>query len=642
MSDYPTEIANTIIQTMQLDPKSLHKIINLIKPANKNIKADFAINCFALQPEFNSKNGIEIAAKITAAFQNSENKIDLSASIIKNVESAGPYLNIYINKGKMAFGVVENIFKNVNNYATSIYSDKNKTPKKLVIEYPSPNTNKPLHLGHVRNMLLGQVLSKIQKFVRNDVSEINLLNDRGVHIMKSIWAYEKFGEGKTPESEHIKSDHYVGKFYVKYATEEKKLENQIESILKEFETEKRKPHDEQDTTKIQTLQNQIAESKYGQLQATIKQMLVDWENKDENIRTLWRKMNDWAESGYQKTFELFKITHDKTYYESQIYNKGKEIVLKGLEDGIFTKLDDGAVAMLFNKKGLPKQKILLRRDGTTLYATQDIHLAFQKMKDFNYDTSIYIIGNEQNMQLKIIFEILKKLGMKAHNVHYSYGMINLTTGKMKSREGTVVDADDLVEELTQLSLNGIKERYPDIDETELLRRAKIIGMAALRFFIIKYDYKRDFLFDPEKSIEFEGETGPYILYSYARICSIFRKGIENGIVVPYYPTTDIINEDYKIDGNTFNKLDHEKEQELIDHLYQYPTIINEAAAQNKPHVITRYIYELAQYFTSFYHACPILKETGDKLKLRLILAESVRRVMKNALSILSIDTLNEM
>ncbi len=568
------------------------------------------------------------------------NKISLPESFEK-VKNIGPYLNFFVKKDSMAKYVLQEVQNNISQFATSHYRENEKS-KRIVVEYPSPNTNKPLHLGHVRNMLLGQALSVLNTEVGNKVFQVNLLNDRGIHICKSMWAYEKFGEEKTPEQVGIKSDHFVGNYYVKYAQEEAKLKEKVKAEITQLEVEQNKPINEQDEKLIEKLEKTINESKYGQLLNEIKSMLIKWEKNEPKVRALWRKMNDWAENGYEQTFNLFGIKHDKTYYESQIYDKGKEIVLEGLEKGLFDKLEDGAIIARFTKKGFPKEKVLLRSDGTTLYVTQDLFLGFEKMKDYTYDLSIYVIGNEQDMQLKVVFELLKKLGMKAENLHYSHGMINLTSGKMKSREGTTVDADNIVQELEELAMKEIEIRYEKIGQKEKEYRARKIAMAALRFFILKYDYSRDFLFDPEKSIAFEGETGPYILYSYARICAIFRKAMEMGIEVPYDPVKDEINSNFSINEDIFQQLAHEMEVSLLEHLYKYPTIVSEAAAQLKPHLIARTIYEIAQEFTKFYHACPIVKESEDLRKARLYLADAVRLVIKHALFLLTIDVLNEM
>ncbi|TFH26237.1 MAG: arginine--tRNA ligase, partial [Promethearchaeota archaeon] len=513
---------------------------------------------------------------------------------------------------------------------------------KIVIEYPSPNTNKPLHFGHVRNILLGQALVKMHQKIGNQVFETNLLNDRGIHICKSMLAYQKFGKGQTPQKTNRKSDHFVGDYYIKYAKEEAKLKKGLEAKLKLLEEEKKKPKKNQKPETITQLQTEIDNTPYGQLQQELQQMLLDWELKVPQTRSLWRKMNDWAEQGFQDTFNLFQVHHQKTYYESQIYNQGKEIVYEGVKSGIFEKLDDGAIIVRFQKKGLPKQKVLLRKDGTSLYITQDLHLAFQKYHDFPYDQSIYVVGNEQDMQLNVLYEILSNLGMKAKNIHYSYGMISLTTGKMKSREGKIVDADDVVQELQNLAYIEIKERYPELEEKIKKDRAFQIGMAALRFFILKYEFSRDFVFDPEQSISFEGETGPYVLYSYARICSIYRKALSEAVDVPYNPDTLEVNPEFSNSAINFSLMQSEDEYALISILSKYPKQLRSAAVNRKPHELIRYLFELAQQFTKFYHSCPVLLESPEIRAYRLAICEAVRLVLKDGLNLFEIHELTEM
>jgi arginyl-tRNA synthetase len=353
-------------------------------------------------------------------------------------------------------------------------------------------------------------------------------------------------------------------------------------------------------------------------------------------------MNDWAEHGYKETYELFGIKHDKNYYESEIYDKGKEIVFDGLKKGIFERLEDGAVVVRFNKKQLPKMKVLLRKEGTSLYVTQDIYLAFKKMEDFDYDLSIFIIGNEQDMQLRTVFEILKLLGMKGNNLHYSYGMIYLPSGKMKSREGDTVEADQVVKDIKKLALVEVNKRYNKLSKKDIHSRAEKISMAALRFYLLKYDYSKDFVFDPQKSLSFEGETGPYLMYVYARICSIFKKANEQELDIPYYPDTNKINDEFEFSKLDFALYSDEHETNLIDLLNKYPKIINDSAKNLKPHILTRYLLSLSQEFNQFYHSCPIIKESEDLRNTRLGLCELIRRVLHHGLSLLNIEILNEM
>ncbi|MCP4762924.1 MAG: arginine--tRNA ligase [archaeon] len=630
--DYRTRLAQVIEGLIGQTSKN---ISGAIKEANKNIDADWAINCFALKP-FLKKNGPEIALLLKEKFTSD---YLLKHTFIESVQVAGPYLNFKINKIVMAKDLTVQIFKDIDTFAKSSH----KEPlKRIIIEYPSPNTNKPLHLGHVRNMLLGQALSVLNEYVGNSIFQCNLENDRGVHICKSMWAYYKWGENKTPITENIKSDHFVGKYYVLYSQEEAKFKEIIKKQIENLEIETQKMKIDRDEEKIQDLENFIENSDYGILQKKIKQMLFDWENKNQEVRKLWRQMNDWAEQGFNETFKIFNIEHDKTYLESEIYDKGKEIVLKGVEKGIFERLEDGAVITKFKKKNLPKEKVLLRKDGTALYITQDIYLAYKKMEDFNYDLSIYVVGNEQDMQLRTVFEILKNLGMKGENFHYSHGMINLTTGKMKSREGTTVDADFLVEDVFKIAYKEVLKRYKDLNKEELEKRSRLISMGAIRFFILKYEYTKDFTFDPEISISFEGETGPYIMYVYARICSIYKKGMESGIDVPFNPIENKINEKFNVENVDFSLYQNEHEINLIDLIYKYPDIILESAKNLKPHVLARYLLALSQEYNGFYHSCQILKEKENIRYARLVLSENIRRILKHGLDLLTIEVLNEM
>lgn len=628
------EVLSVLIDHPQVKTPLLMKFI---EDANRNLDADFTIICFKLQ-KFLKQKGPQIALDLESKF---DQAILNKYPFLDDVNASGAYLNFTLNKQVMAKEVLHEILLNCENFALSALETGDQNHR-IVIEYPSPNTNKPLHFGHVRNMLLGQALIKLNRKINNQVFETNLMNDRGIHICKSMWAYSKFGDSKTPESENRKSDHFVGDYYVKFAQEEHKLKQEILSILTELEQEQNKPQNQQNLEKISQLQLNIDGSSYGKMQSELQQMLIDWEKQDPTVRELWRKMNDWAEQGFQETFDIFNIHHQKTYYESKIYDKGKEIVYQGVEKGLFEKLPDGAIIARFQKKGLPKQKVLLRSDGTSLYITQDLFLAFEKYNDFQYDQSIYVVGNEQNMQLKVLYKILEDLGMKASNIHYSYGMISLTSGKMKSREGKVVDADDVVEELQSLARNEISSRYPDLNEDQLTRRAFDIAMAALRFFILKYEYARDFVFDPEQSISFEGETGPYILYAYARICSMYRKAMSEHYDVPFDPETNQLNPKFIEIEKGFSALVDEEEASLITLLYQYPMKLRSAAINLKPHELIRYMLDLAQQFTKFYHSQQIVIEEAQLRNARLALCEGVRLILKDCLNLFEINELTEM
>jgi arginyl-tRNA synthetase len=500
------------------------------------------------------------------------------------VEANGPYLNFFVNPAVVASDIIQNIIE-----AGDDYGRHPATSKKIVIEYPAPNTNKPLHLGHVRNMLLGQSLTEILRACGHTVYPVNLNNDRGVHICKSMLAYQQWGEDAEPD---MKSDHYVGKWYVRFHQEYPDVNGE--------------PNPEG--------------------QALAQDMLAKWEDGDPEVRALWQKMNTWAFDGFRETFAKFEIEFAKEYYESEFYMQGKDIILKALEDGIFQKNEEGAVVAELEPFGLPN-KVLLRADGTAIYMTQDIALAMLKKQDFDYDLSIFVVGNEQINHFKQLFQVLKMLGIEADSYHLAYGMIKLPSGKLKSREGKGVDADDIVAEMASLAAEELHNRYPDLEEEEVTQRASVIGMAALRYFILKYEPMKDFVFNPEESISFEGETGPYILYAYARISSIFGKV---GITLEEIEPVD------------YSLLADETEIALMNLLGKYPEVVQEAGDTYKSHLIAHYLMDLAQAFTHFYEACPVKDAEPAVRDARLKLLAAVQVVMRNGLSLFHIHVLEKM
>jgi arginyl-tRNA synthetase len=479
---------------------------------------------------------------------------------------------------------LENIYTLKDDYGRirDLKGDEAKS-KRIVIEYPSPNTNKPLHLGHIRNMLIGSSTSNLLEYMGQKVFQVNLNNDRGIHICKSMLAYKRLGNGRDPDK---KPDHFVGDFYVKY----NELEEEDESVIEEAQD-----------------------------------LLKKWEEKDPETRALWKKMNEWALKGFEETYKKFGIEFDKQYFESDYYWKGKKLIMEGLEKDIFEETEDGAVvAPLSEVSDLP-DKVLLRSDGTSIYITQDVYLASLKKKDFQYDISIYVVGNEQDLYFKQLFKVLEMLGFEEEKYHLSYGMIALPGGKMKSREGNVVDADDLVEEIQSLAYEEVDKRYNELSEGEKKERAKIIGMGALRFFILKISPKTDFVFNPQESISFEGETGPYVQYVYARIESIIEKSQE--------PLTDEVDPSFFQDEN---------EQALIQQLNYFPEVVNEAAENYDIHLIPQYLLNLCQTFNSFYTACPVIQEDKELEQARLLLIKCVQLVIKKGLNLMDIQVLKEM
>lgn len=472
------------------------------------------------------------------------------------------------------------------------------TGKKIIVEYSSPNTNKPLHLGHLRNNFLGWSVAAILKAKGNDVMKSCIVNDRGIHICKSMIAWQLYGEGATPETTGTKGDHLVGDYYVRFSTEHKKQTEELvaKGIPKE-EAEKTAP-----------------------IMQMTQQMLVDWENGKPEVMELWRTMNGWVYKGFHETYKRIGTDFDKWYYESETYLPGKKFVEMGLEQGVLFRKEDGSVWIDLTEEGLD-EKLLLRKDGTSVYITQDLGLAQEKYEDFPYDQSIYVIADEQNYHMKVLQLILKKLGMPYADgiYHLSYGMVELPGGRMKSREGTVVDADDMVNEMVAEAAKKVKEhsRIEDFTEGELNELYETIGLGALKFFLLRVDPKKRMIFNPEESIEFIGFTGPFIQYTHARIRSILRKEAAGSAPI------------------TGSLLKLEKELLLL--LEQYPTIIEEAAREYDPSVIANYAFLLAKTYNTFYTEHSVLKaESEEKKNLRLQICQLVANVIKDAMGLLGI------
>ena len=483
----------------------------------------------------------------------------------------------------------------------------------VMIEYSSPNTNKPLHLGHVRNNLLGWSLAQIMQANGNRVVKTNIVNDRGIHICKSMLAWLKYGNGETPETSGKKGDHLIGDYYVAfdkhYREEVKELKAQyIADGMAEEEAEK-KAKDEAPLIK------------------EAHEMLVKWEQGDPEVRALWEKMNSWVYAGFDETYKALGVGFDKIYYESQTYLKGKAKVEEGLEKGLFFRKEDGSVWADLTDEGLD-QKLLLRSDGTSVYMTQDIGTAEMRFADYPIDKMIYVVGNEQNYHFQVLSILLDRLGFKwgKELVHFSYGMVELPNGKMKSREGTVVDADDLIAEMIKDARQTSEElgKFSDMTEEERSNVARIVGMGALKYFILKVDARKNMLFNPEESIDFNGNTGPFIQYTYARIRSIMRKAAEQGISLPA-----------TLDG-TYPV--NQKESELIQKMAEYGAAVRQAGTDYSPSGIANYCYELTKEFNQFYHDYSILNAESDKEKvLRLVLAANVAKTLKNGMALLGIE-----
>lgn len=483
-----------------------------------------------------------------------------------------------------------------------------------MVEYSSPNTNKPLHLGHVRNNLLGWSLSKIMEANGYKVVKTNIVNDRGIHICKSMLAWQKWGNGITPELAGKKGDHLIGDFYVAF---DKHYREELATLTAQFKGE--------------GLDDEAAKAKAEQESALMKEaraMLVKWEANDPEVRALWEKMNNWVYAGFDETYKALGVGFDKIYYESKTYLEGKKKVEEGLAKGLFVRKDDNSVWADLTNEGLD-QKLLLRSDGTSVYMTQDIGTAEMRFKDYPIDKMIYVVGNEQNYHFQVLSILLDRLGFKWGKdlVHFSYGMVELPNGKMKSREGTVVDADDLIASMIQtaraLSEDKVN-KLEDITEAEKNEIARIVGLGALKYFILKVDARKNMLFNPEESIDFNGNTGPFIQYTYARIRSILRKAAAQGIAIP----TAVAD----------NAPMNEKEIALIQKMNDFGAAVAQAGVDYSPSGIANYCYELTKEFNQFYHDYSILNaDTEDEKTTRLVLAQNVAKVIKNGMELLGIE-----
>lgn len=483
----------------------------------------------------------------------------------------------------------------------------------VMIEYSSPNTNKPLHLGHVRNNLLGSALARIVEANGNKVVKTNIVNDRGIHICKSMLAWLKWGNGVTPETAGKKGDHLIGDFYVAF---DKHYKEECSALEKEYIA--------------QGMSEEEAKEKAKNEAPLIKEahaMLVKWENNDPEVRALWRKMNEWVYAGFDETYKMMGVSFDKIYYESDTYLEGKEKVLEGLEKGIFYRRPDNSVWADLTGEGLD-EKLLLRSDGTSVYMTQDIGTAKLRFQDYPIDKMIYVVGNEQNYHFQVLSILLDKLGFKWGKdlVHFSYGMVELPNGKMKSREGTVVDADDLMEEMISQAKDVSMEmgKLKDVSDEEASEIARKVGLGALKYFILKVDARKNMLFNPAESIDFNGNTGPFIQYTYARISSILRKAQEAGISIP-----EKLDADVEV---------NEKEMTLIQHLNGFAAVVKQAGTDYSPSGIANYCYELTKEFNQFYHDFSILREEDEKKKVfRLVLSKNVAKIVRLGMGLLGIE-----
>jgi len=544
------------------------EIENLLEVPPKDDMGDFAFPCFGLAKSL-KKNPMVIAEDLAEKLRKKLPK-DIS-----NVDFKGPYVNFFIDKKILADGVLKKVVKKG-------FGELKLGKKRIGIEYPSPNTNKALHVGHLRNMAIGESITKLVKNAGNETFHLNLFNDRGILISKSMIGYEKFAKGKNPKDEGVKGDKFVGDLYVKFSKESAK-----------------KPELEEDA----------------------KEKLRLWEKGDKETIVLWKKLNDWAYAGMQETFDKFGLSKiDKSYFESEIYTEGKSIVDGGLKKGLFEKRDDGAVIINLEDDNLG-EKVLLRNDGTSVYITQDLYLAEQKIKDFKLDSSYYVVGCDQEYHFNVLFNILNKLGLKKDWQHLSYGMVSLPTGKMKSREGTAVSADDLIDETTAIAKKGIVKRVTEkLGNKELDDRALKISLAAIKYALLKVDIRKGIVFNPEEALSFEGDTGPYLLYSYARASSIVRK-VKSKKAVKIIDLKD-------------------QEIKLLKKIDSFEDIVERAYNNLAPNLIANYSFELAQMFNEFYHACPVLGSDEEGFRLKLV--DAFRITLKKSLGLLGIETIEEM
>ncbi|MDP3989912.1 MAG: arginine--tRNA ligase [archaeon] len=552
--DFREELVKDLKKATKLSHEEVSTL--LTNPPNSAM-GDYAFPCFKL-----GGNPKEAAEKL-------KKKLSLSP-FIEKTEVAGPYLNLFLDQKVLTKEVLSSIRKQKNKYG------KGNSKKNIVVEYCGPNTNKPLHLGHVRNMALGNSVCRILSFAGNKIHPVNIINDRGIHICQSMTAYKKWAKEKKPDK---KGDHFVGDYYVQFA---KKLKE--DPSLKD----------------------------------EAQELLFKWEMKDPEVRALWKKMNAWVLKGFAETYKRFGISFEKEYFESELYEQGKEVVFEGLKKKIFVKDDNKSIIAELEKFGLPN-KVLLRGDGTSVYITQDMYLAEERYKDFSFDKMIYVVASEQKTHFQQLFKILELLKRPfARNLfHLSYGLVNLPTGRMKSREGTVVDADDIMDETSDLAVKEVNARYPEISTKEKKERAEFIALGALKFFMLKNDAVRDMVYNSEESLNFEGETGPYIQYTHARASSILRKEKLAGTV-------------------HYDLLQEPQEKQVVVLLEKFSSVISQAAETYKPSLVCHYLIELSQAFNEFYHSCKVISEDTRLQNARLALVDATRQVLANGLDVLGI------
>ncbi|MCU0325721.1 MAG: arginine--tRNA ligase [Spirosomaceae bacterium] len=584
-------IENQLKNTIQQALSSLFEVSEAVtlQPTKKDFEGTYTYVTFPLVKQLR-KNPVEIGNAIG-------NYLLENSKLVSKFNVVQGFLNV---------SIADSAWVDTLN---QIITDKNfgflpKNGQSVMVEYSSPNTNKPLHLGHLRNNFLGYSIAQILEANGYDVVKTCLVNDRGIHICKSMLAYQKYGNGETPESSGIKGDHLAGKYYVLF---DKDLKQEVAELVAGG-----MPEDE-------------AKKKAPSIVAA-QEMLIKWEQGDEEVVALWRKMNEWVFAGFNETYKKIGVSFDKTYYESNTYLLGKDVVEEGLQKGIFFKKENGSVWIDLKEEGLD-EKLVLRSDGTSVYITQDLGTTDMKFKDFNNDKSVWVVGNEQDYHFQVLFAIMKKLGRSYADgcYHLSYGMVDLPSGKMKSREGTVVDADDLAEEVRAEAENVAKERgdIASMSSDEQQHLFNMVGLGALKYFLLKVDPKSRMLFNPQESVQLQGNTGPYIQYTHARICSVLRKAEAMQV-----PLNQLVN---------VSEL-HKIESDLIYLIGEYPTTIKQAALDYSPAIIAQFAYELAKTFNQFYAEVSILNEPdANKLQFRIALSKTIAETIAKAMKLLGID-----
>jgi arginyl-tRNA synthetase len=582
-----TEALRGVARDKDIDPEQIREADVIVEKPPRPELGDLGFPLFPFARVF--RTAPQAIAELTAAKLTETGKAGAD-----RVETAGPYVNVHIDRADYTRSVLEAVEAEGNAYGAG----NARAGQRVMVEFSAPNTNKPLHLGHLRNDAIGESVSRIVEATGAEVRKVNLVNDRGIHICKSMLAYREFGEGETPESSGTKPDTFVGNFYVKFA----------EWAAEDPSAEER-----------------------------AREMLQAWERGEEETLELWKRMNDWAVEGIQQTYRRTGVSFDQIYYESQTYGAGREEVLKGLERGVFYRDENGTVWVDLEDIDLDK-KVLLRADGTSLYLTQDIGTAIRRHEDWPFDRLVYVVASEQRYHFTVLFHVLQKLGFEwaANLFHLAYGMVNLPEGKMKSREGTVVDADDLIDQLAELAKAEIRDKDREGEVEDIDATAEAIALGALHYYLLAVSPMKDIVFDPAKSLSFNGNTGPYLQYTGARIQSILRKGAERaadgaGSLAPAAAEVDV------------SALDSQDDWELVKLLGEFPSRVEEASVEFNPSHVTAYLFELAKTFSKYYHEYPILSApTPAAREARLLLAISTAQVLKNGFRLINIPFLESM